>query len=197
MTYEGRDLIEDHFQPMTDETEFRLAFSENYEDLTRFVLRRSPHSDAQAVVAESFLTAWQKWAKRPKATAEIRPWLFAITRNVMRNAARHEQGRPSVERRFSQDEIAGSNVDADPRINAVRLGLTQLSSTDRELLELSAWEELTVRELSIVFGATETAIKVRLHRARKRLAALVEREQLDDEDAQRPNQYVHTASDLP
>jgi RNA polymerase sigma-70 factor, ECF subfamily len=182
---------------MTDETEFRLAFSENYEDLTRFVLRRSPHSDAQAVVAESFLTAWKKWSKRPRVSVEIRPWLFSITRNVMRNAARHEDRRPGIEQRFIRDAPSVSSDDIDPRIELVRVALAKLNTTDRELLELSAWEDLTVRELSIVLDATEAATKVRLHRARKRLAAHLDLEQTPAPDEQPLINYVHTRYSAP
>ena len=51
--------------------------------------------------------------------------------------------------------------------------MARLSEIDREILRLVGWEQLTVAEAAIVLGSTRTAAKVRLHRARRRLAALL------------------------
>jgi RNA polymerase sigma-70 factor (ECF subfamily) len=45
----------------------------------------------------------------------------------------------------------------------------QLSDTDREVLSLAAWEELSVRDAARVLGVPASVFSVRLHRARRRL----------------------------
>jgi RNA polymerase sigma-70 factor, ECF subfamily len=64
-----------------------------------------------------------------------------------------------------------SGVDASAVIASQ---LPKLSTADQELLRLHAWDDLPVSEIAFVLSSTETAVKVRLHRARRRLAALVD-----------------------
>jgi predicted DNA-binding protein (UPF0251 family) len=51
--------------------------------------------------------------------------------------------------------------------------LAAISGDDRELILLVAWEDLDSSGLAIALGISKTAARVRLHRARKRLAAEV------------------------
>ena len=51
----------------------------------------------------------------------------------------------------------------------LRAALASLSTTDGEILRLSAWEGLTRSEVSAVLGINENAVDQRLHRARRRL----------------------------
>ncbi|MFI7634921.1 RNA polymerase sigma factor [Nonomuraea sp. NPDC049400] len=55
---------------------------------------------------------------------------------------------------------------ADPAYEAFK----RLSDDDRELLALVAWEGLSGAEIAKVLGCSRGAARIRLHRARKRLA---------------------------
>jgi RNA polymerase sigma-70 factor (ECF subfamily) len=57
----------------------------------------------------------------------------------------------------------------------VLVALDSLSPADRELLRLIAWEQLSATEAGYVLGCSEAAARVRLHRARGRLARAVTR----------------------
>jgi RNA polymerase sigma-70 factor (ECF subfamily) len=50
--------------------------------------------------------------------------------------------------------------------------LRALSDADRELLTLLAWHDLTQDEAAQALGCSRGALKVRLHRARRRFAQL-------------------------
>jgi RNA polymerase sigma-70 factor (ECF subfamily) len=47
--------------------------------------------------------------------------------------------------------------------------LAELDERDREVLMLMAWEGLSGREAAAALGCSDTAYRIRLHRARKRL----------------------------
>ena len=49
--------------------------------------------------------------------------------------------------------------------------LQSLSAADQELLALVAWDGLTARESAASLGCSVSAYAMRLHRARRRLAA--------------------------
>lgn len=57
-----------------------------------------------------------------------------------------------------------SPIDAD-----VRAALTRLSDDDRELLRLTAWEQLEPSEIAIAMGVPAGTIRRRLHDARNKL----------------------------
>ena len=120
--------------------------------------------DAEEVVAETFVVAWRRMDKLPGGAE--RAWLFGIARNVASNQLRTIRRReqrigPMVESGRAADEPAG--LDAD-----LRAILDRLRDADRELLELSAWEELSPADLAILLDITPNAAAIRLHRARKR-----------------------------
>ena len=53
-------------------------------------------------------------------------------------------------------------------------GLAALSPVDREALLLVTWDGLTPAQAAAVHGVTVATFQVRLHRARRRLAGLVD-----------------------
>lgn len=101
----------------------------------------------------------------------FRPWLYRIVINAYKNRSRR-----SWWKRFSPltDDIADQfgGHDPNPKYRARRLlevGFTAISDEDRALVTLFEMDGWTVAELSIMFSASQGAIKVRLHRARKRM----------------------------
>jgi RNA polymerase sigma-70 factor (ECF subfamily) len=62
-----------------------------------------------------------------------------------------------------------------PDDGAIEAALAQLAPEDREVLRLSAWEELTPVEIATVLGVSQVAVRSRLHRARRRLRAALRR----------------------
>jgi RNA polymerase sigma-70 factor (ECF subfamily) len=63
--------------------------------------------------------------------------------------------------------------DAVVQLVDVRSALPRLSEDDQEILRLIGWEQLSLAEAASVLGCGMGAAKVRLHRARRRLAELL------------------------
>ena len=145
---------------------FRAMFDAEYRGVLAYVLRRAPVSVADEIVADTFIVAWRKWARRPPPE-EVRPWLFGIARRVLLNEQRAGRRRNAMRAR-----LGAERPPAEPVIVgdvALTQALAGLSATDREVLRLTAWEELSTREIATVLGCGEAAARVRIHRARNRL----------------------------
>jgi RNA polymerase sigma-70 factor, ECF subfamily len=152
--------------------EFSLAFSRNFADICRFVAIRSSSADVEAIVSEAFLVAWKQWPNRPEPDDELRPWLYGIARNIMRSSSRHEKVRLRLEGPSSaMQERSNDGFDQVENDLAMRTALMALSLDDREVILLVAWDDLDTSGLAIALGISKTAARVRLHRARKRLAS--------------------------
>jgi RNA polymerase sigma factor (sigma-70 family) len=131
---------------------------------------RSPE-DAADLLAEVYLVAWRRIDDVP-AGDEARLWLFGVARRVLANhhrRARTESGLATALEASLRSVALGFDAEPDPRSDAVAEALARLTAKDRELLTLSAWEDLSPAEIAVVLGQRVGAVRVRLHRARKNL----------------------------
>jgi RNA polymerase sigma-70 factor, ECF subfamily len=151
---------------------FERLFRETREDLLAYALRRSPNpEDAADVVAETYLIAWRRLERVPRGD-RARLWLFAVARNLLRKGRARRHGRDRLVERLARELRAsgfGAPSPADERLAAVRKALDGLPPRDREVLTLTAWEGFTPQEIAAVTGMSANVVRVRLHRARKRL----------------------------
>ena len=119
------------------------------------------------MLAETFLIAWRKLESIPE-DAPL-PWLLATARRVLANRRRVHRGtEPMPESR------APDHADGVAGLLDLQRAFAQLSGEDRDTVALIAWDGLTVAEAAVVAGCTAGTFSVRLHRARKRLAVLME-----------------------
>ena len=159
-----------------DKDWFRGVYSETYRPLLAYARRRVDHATADEVVADTFLTAWRRREDVPDGSERL--WLFGVARNMIRNATRSNRRRQAAHDRLriaNPPEAIDSVADAaDDRSTLLRTALGSLSEADREVLMLVAWEELSHAEIGQALGISANASAIRVHRARKRLAARLE-----------------------
>jgi RNA polymerase sigma-70 factor, ECF subfamily len=168
--------------PGPDPDGFPEAFDRYAPAILRYAQRRLSGAEAAwDVVSDTFTTAWRHWDRRPP-TADLLPWLYAVAANSVRDQRRASQRRHRLVARLSTLRPAASVADpADGVVlgRAVGDALARLSEADQEVLRLIAWEGQTdARALGLALGLSPTAARSRVHRARRRLRAL-----LDDETA--------------
>lgn len=159
---------------MDAEARFRALFEAVYPELRRYAHRRGLRgSDADDLVAEVLTIAWRKLGDVP--TDDPLPWLYATARNVWRNGLRSSRRRSDLLDRLP---IPPDAPDHDPddgaEVRTVLAALASLSDDDQEILRLVAWEELDAHGLGTVLGCEPGTARVRLHRARKRLAGALD-----------------------
>jgi RNA polymerase sigma-70 factor, ECF subfamily len=150
-------------------TLYRVAFS---------VLRNQ--QDAEDAVQEAFLRV----LRHRETLGEIRDhrvWLVRIVWNIVLDRKRRAKTRPET------DDIAdlarvlpAMGLSAEQRASALQhharvLGCVEkLPAREREVMLLSAFEELSSVEIAAVLGVTESSVRSRLFRARNLLAELLQ-----------------------
>ena len=72
-----------------------------------------------------------------------------------------------------EDDIA-SAIDASRTSSALQAALGQLTASERDVLELVAYDGLTPREVAIVLDVTPNAVRLRLSRARRNMRQMLE-----------------------
>jgi RNA polymerase sigma factor (sigma-70 family) len=129
--------------------------------------RRASDDVAAEVASEVFATAWRRLDDVP---ADARPWLLGVARRTLANHRRAESRRHRLVGRLRSEAMAADADQAAIEDLGVREALSRLTAREREALLLTAWDELSTSEAAAVCGCSETAFRVRLHRARRRLA---------------------------
>ncbi len=151
---------------------FERCFDEHYVKIFAFAVRRVPgRESAEDVVADTFAIAWRRRDRIPSPSL---PWLYAIAANVIANQSRSSGRRHSLDLRLVQEaRVSAPEVDpADSLAGRDELAAAfgGLEEADRELLRLVAWEGLSTADAAKVVGCSPGAARVRLHRARRKLA---------------------------
>jgi len=100
-----------------------------------------------------------------------RLWLYGVARRVLANYRRGERRRFELADRLRPDLAL---VHRDPEYTGQPAGVAAafrgLPEADRELLALVAWEGLDHGQVADALGCSRNAVRIRLHRARARLA---------------------------
>ena len=147
--------------------------------LFRYCIARTGRvSTAEDVAQEALAALVSRWRRLgPPDSPE------AFVFSIARRRARRAQARRLI---FSPLEaLAGHRDDhADPeaeteiraRLRAVGSALRRLSPSEREAILLVAAGELTQTEAAKVLGISDSAMRMRVQRARKRLRTLLEPE---------------------
>lgn len=117
-----------------------------------------------------------------RGEARLATWLASLTVSTCRRRLRRRAlSLAYLRRRWAEGRAAdrGASLPADARacererLDALRRALLRLSAADCEVLVLHYLERMPVAELSRVLGLRPNAVDVRLHRARRRLRALL------------------------
>ncbi|MFQ5735199.1 MAG: RNA polymerase sigma factor [Planctomycetaceae bacterium] len=116
---------------------------------------------------------------------DIRAWLLQVGRNWLRDVARRQKiaAKPSESLDYFPADAGGpeNSLGGRERLQAVREALKQLKTADREVLVLRYslnWSSIRIAE---VLETTSSAVDMRLSRARKRLAELLEKAGIPNE----------------
>jgi RNA polymerase sigma-70 factor (ECF subfamily) len=135
-----------------------------------YVRRRAPKNDVDDLVAETFLVAWRRLDHVPDPAL---PWLLGVARRVLATDRRGDRRRRNLDLRLAATQSRSVSVWSDEPEDRAIAALASLPEKDREALMLIAWEGLSPREAAIVLGEPGTRFRVRLHRAKRRIKALL------------------------
>ncbi|MFD0887023.1 RNA polymerase sigma factor [Streptosporangium algeriense] len=151
---------------------FETVYLQTYERILGYAMRRcdSPE-DAADVVAETFTIAWRRMDALPDGPS-ARLWLYGVARNVLANHRRGQARQRSRNVALDRDiaDLYGRPSEDGPELAEIGRAFRRLPEDDRELLSLLAWEGLDHGEIAEVLGCSRNAVRVRLHRARRRLS---------------------------
>lgn len=158
---------------------FDALFQDHYRAIYRYCVRRLGPSEAEDAAADVFAVAWRRLDELPPGEAG-RAWLFGAAYRVIGNRHRSRRRQRTLSARLQATAPADEGQEVlepgpDPGVEMLLAALGGLSATDKELLRLSSWDELSRDEIASVLGIKQNAVDQRLHRARLRLKVRFDR----------------------
>jgi len=136
-------------------------------------------ADASDVVQDTYVRAF-RGLRRFRGDASFSTWLYRIASNCASSfMARRSRQRCDV--LPEPDAVVETAPDNDPSLRAeesslrqtIERALEQLPQRLRSVVVLKHLEDLSIREIAERLGISESATKVRLHRARNTLRRLL------------------------
>jgi RNA polymerase sigma-70 factor (ECF subfamily) len=162
-----------------DEAAFLEIYRRHRDRIYRFAYRMTGSPEAAADVTHSCFVGLLEVPSRYDAQrASLGTYLCAAARNLsLRHASRAWRERPVADLAERQPAPGPSPLESlleDERARVVREALATLAPLHREVLILAEYEDLDLAVIALVVGAQVGAVKVRLHRARRKLRATLE-----------------------
>jgi RNA polymerase sigma-70 factor (ECF subfamily) len=166
-----------------DPDAFAAFFRRHVNPVTLYAVRRcNDPEDVADLVADTFLIALQAAGRYVAETDTALPWLFGIARRVLARQRRRSAGairlfikasNTHVLFTSSEDDEVASAIDASRQAPALEAALARLTSGEREVLELVAYDGLSPSEAAVILSLSPNAARLRLSRARRHLRQLL------------------------
>ena len=150
--------------------DFAALYREHASHVHRFALYLSGDPAlADDLVSEAFVRAWT--ARERVELSTVRGYLFAIVRNLFLQEASRQRRRATLDDRLAADDPGPENrADVQDRLRTVLAALTMLPDIDRAAVLMRADDQLPYEDIARALGITVAAARVKVHRARLRLA---------------------------
>jgi RNA polymerase sigma-70 factor (ECF subfamily) len=152
------------------------TFHELYERYAKDVYRYAcwlsgSADDADDITSETFARAWV--GRSDIRTETVKAYLFTIARNYYLKQLREEKRKTDLNPHQADFEPAPElQVESRLELSRAMQAIQRLSEVDRTAFLLRVQHELSYEEIARVMQLPLTTIKVKIHRARLKLAAL-------------------------
>jgi RNA polymerase sigma-70 factor (ECF subfamily) len=156
------------------EQEFNDLFRSYLSETSRFIARRTKAEDVEDLAADLFALAWQKRDSIPKGL-EL-PWLYKSARYLISNHNRKQQGRTSILATLKEPQSAPSAESIALADLELADAWKALSTKEKEILSLWAFEGLEPKQLAVALEKSENACAIALSRAKSKLTQLLNSE---------------------
>jgi RNA polymerase sigma-70 factor, ECF subfamily len=132
---------------------------------------------ADDITSETFLQAWSSVGRIREAT--VKAYLFTIVRNLylleIRRSSRHVELKDALPARDNEPE---RHIDQQAAVATVFRALRTLPEVDRAALLMRAQNDMSYEEIAQALQLSLSSVKVKIHRARLKLATLLPKEVL-------------------
>jgi RNA polymerase sigma-70 factor, ECF subfamily len=143
-------------------------------DVHRFALYLSGDAaTADDLTSAAFLLVWEAWDRVRWPT--VKSYLFATVRNLRLRQLQRGRRDTVLPVSLASPGSLAQQTEQKQELGRVMEALKELPEVDRAALLLRVHEDLPYAQIAAILGIPEVTAKVKVHRARLRLAQSIER----------------------
>lgn len=148
-----------------------------YEDVYRYAFRLSGNGeDASDLAQQTYLQAGRR-LHQLREIERCRSWLLAIVRTCFLKSIQRRRPSLATDLDLEIRQVTASDSQADIDREGINIALTELPESDRVILLMFYFEELSYKEIAHQLDIPIGTVMSRLSRAKKRM-----REELESRD---------------
>jgi RNA polymerase sigma-70 factor, ECF subfamily len=153
-------------------TRFHELYERYSRDVYRFALYLSGDPAlADDVTSETFIRVWS--SPEPLRLATVKAYLLTIARNLCSMERRRSSRRQELDETTPDSaQSALHRVEVRDELERVLRALQEFPEVDRAALLMRAEEGLSYEEIAVALGVPVSTVKVKVHRARLKLAQI-------------------------
>jgi RNA polymerase sigma-70 factor (ECF subfamily) len=156
---------------------YRILLEELGDVVHAFLASRFGHHDFIEDCVQEALMAIHLARHTYDPSRPFRPWMFAIVRHKTIDIMRKQRSRAQAADQYTREQAVLLQAAATPGARAAGGGLLErLPERHREILVLTKIIGYSIAEAAGRLGITQSAAKVRVHRAIRKLRQLMEEE---------------------
>lgn len=167
-----------------DRDAMAVLFRRHRDDVFALCCRLVDDDAAADLLQETFLRVWRHH-RTFAGRSRFSTWLYTIARNTCMDHLRSSSRRRALQELQVADSLSREESlarhERGERAQTVRAAVATLPPDAREAVVLIRFHGLSYREAAQVCGASEGAIKQRVHRALRRLRDLLQNEECSRE----------------
>jgi RNA polymerase sigma-70 factor (ECF subfamily) len=167
-----------------DQVAFTFLLDHYWNEVYGFMLKRTENeTDSEDISIETFAKAFDKISTYNN-DFQFNTWLIAIAKNVHIDLLRKKKSTHFIEITDQEDQQAYNVADSSPSAeddliseqNLSRLlqFIKELKPNYQEVIQMRYFQELTYQEIADKIGEPLSNVKIKLLRAKKLLAAIIE-----------------------
>ncbi len=169
----------------TDRDDFRAIYEANYHLIIQVIQHIVYNLEiAEDLTQETFERFYVKNMTFPSED-DAKYWLLRVAKNLALNHIRRNKREIQMIEKIKKVPVENSSKEGIGKVieeesrREVRLAISQLPENLRLVIQLKEFSDLDYKSIGKVLGISETNVKVRVHRARKKLEELLTREDKD------------------
>lgn len=167
-----------------DQNAFTFLLDHYWNEVYGFMLKRTENeTDAEDITIETFSKAFDKIATY-NPEFQFNTWLIAIAKNVHIDLLRKKKSSLFIDITDSEDNAAYNVADTAPsaedeliakqNLSSLLQCIKQLKPHYQEVIQLRYFQELSYQEIADQLGEPLSNVKIKLLRAKKLLAEIIE-----------------------
>lgn len=155
-----------------DSEAFGKLYDEYIKKIYNFIYYKTHHKEtAEDLTSATFVKALQNIQKYSLEKGSFSAWLYKIARNTVIDHYRTMKFNYNIEDAWdiSSDEKIDFDTDSRLKIEEIKKYIKDFKQTERDIIIMRVWQEMSYREIAEILGKTENNCKVIFSRAIKNL----------------------------